>query len=201
MIITRLLAVGTAIVAALGIAAVSRARIPVHTSNDAVLRLAFSARPERIEHCRTLSDAELADVPQHMRQREVCEGTTASYRLEARRNDVMLESRVVRGGGMRSDRQLYVFDEFPLPSGTSVVEVRLERIDVRDMPDSLASAAELRDTQDSLATREQDARARRVADAVPAQLLLRETVTLEPREVLLVTFDRETRQLRLQRAP
>jgi len=42
---------------------------------------------------------------------------------------------------------------------------------------------------------ETEERRRRMADEVPASLVLRETVTLAPREVLLVTYDQGARRL------
>ena len=98
----RILAVLVASLVIWGLTAISRVNVSVHESEQALLRVAFSARPERIETCRTLSDAELADVPQHMRQRVLCEDATATYRLHVSSNNVVLDSRVVRGGGLRN---------------------------------------------------------------------------------------------------
>ncbi len=70
-----------AVGAVVGTAALSRAPLAAYPSDTPILRLAWSVRPERIEHCRTLTDEELADVPAHMRQRVQCEGRSAGYRL------------------------------------------------------------------------------------------------------------------------
>jgi hypothetical protein len=67
-----------------GVAWLSRAPVTAHRSDEAVLRLAWSALPERIEECRERTPEELAQLPQHMRQPVVCEGTTATYRLQVR---------------------------------------------------------------------------------------------------------------------
>ena len=48
---------------------------------EAWVRLSWSARPERVETCRRLTDAELADRPAHMRLRLECTGRFARYRL------------------------------------------------------------------------------------------------------------------------
>ena len=127
---------GAALAAAatLAIVVASHVPIPVHPSEAAMLRVAWSARPERVESCRTLSEEELSALPQHMRQRVVCEGTTASYRFEVRREGEIIASSTVRGGGMRHDRQLYIFRELPIPSGRSTLEVRLTRIDSTARP-------------------------------------------------------------------
>ena len=206
--------------AALALTVVSAAPFRVDTLPDARLRVAFSARPERIESCRTLSADELANVPQHMRQAVVCEGTTASYRLEVRRDDSLVASAVLHGGGLRHDRRLYVLRELTIPSGRSTIDVRLVRTDsVAARPDSEQHAADARDHDESAErvardtsrhdddddrratiSRDLDERRRRVADEVPASLALHEVVTLDPREVLLVTYDQESRRLRTVRA-
>jgi hypothetical protein len=57
--------------------ALSRAPYPTGQGSDALLRLSWSGRPERIERCRELTDAELAERPAHMRRRLECEGRSA----------------------------------------------------------------------------------------------------------------------------
>jgi hypothetical protein len=213
------LATAVSVGAALALTLVSAAPFRVDSLPDARLRVAFSARPERIEKCRTLSADELANVPQHMRQAVVCEGTTASYRLEVRRDDSLVASALLHGGGLRHDRRLYVLRELTVPSGRRTIDVRLVRTDsVAARPDSDepspdahdhdesaehgARGARSHDDDDRRATisRDLDERRRRVADEVPASLSLHEVVTLNPREVVLVTYDQESRRLRTVRA-
>ena len=205
--------------AALALALVSAAPLRVNASPDARLRVAFSARPERIEHCRTLSADELANVPQHMRQAVVCEGRAATYRLEVRRDDSLLVSALLHGGGLRHDRRLYVLRELTVPSGRGTIDVRLVRTDtVAAQPESARRHSDARDHDESdehderharrhdddddrraTLSRDLDERRRRVADEVPSSLELRDVVTLNPREVLLVTYDEESRRLRTVR--
>lgn len=213
------LAVTVSLGAALALTLVSAAPFRVNAAPDAKLRVAFSARPERIEDCRTLSADELANVPQHMRQAVVCEGRAATYRLEVRRDDSLLVGALLHGGGLRHDRRLYVLRELPVPSGRGTIDVRLVRTDtVAAQPDSIRRDSDAReqdesddhdgrdvrrhDDDDRRATvlRDLDERRRRVADEVPSSLELREVVTLNPREVLLVTYDEESRRLRTVRA-
>jgi hypothetical protein len=144
-----------------------------HRSPDAVLRLAWSARPERIETCRRPSDEEQARLPRHMQQALVCEGRAATYRLEVRHAGGVIAEQVVHGGGLRQDRRLYVFRELPLPAGRAHVDIRFERIE--------SDVSE-------------DGRRPR-GDAVPSRLALNHTLTLRPREVILVTYDVERRTL------
>lgn len=196
-----------ALVAAATLVAGSRVRMPGHPREDAMLRLAWSARPERIERCRAPSAGELAAVAAHMRAPLVCEGFAASYRLEVRRDGHLLDSAVLRGGGLRHDRQLYAFRERPIPAGRSTIEVRLTR---RETPPRASAVAAVNapvyapagtPASPEPTRRALDERARRVADEVPSSLVLHETITVAPREVVLVTYDRTSRRLRLVRRP
>jgi hypothetical protein len=218
MVLATIVTLGATLLLALASAAPYRLNALPH----ARLRVAFSARPERIESCRTLSAKELENVPQHMRQAVVCEGKTASYRLEVRRDDSLVASALLRGGGLRHDRRLYVLRELDVPSGPSTIDVRLVRTDTvaasasREPSDDHAREeheeheerlgndsldARGHDDRDARAavTRDLDERRRRVADEVPSSLALHEAVTLRPREVVLVTYDQVSRRLRTVR--
>ncbi len=184
---TRIAGAALALAAAVGIAHGSHVPLTLEDGAGAVLRVAFAARPERIEACRTLTPAELEALPAHMRQPVSCEGTTAQYELEVRRDGEVLSRERLRGGGMRSDRQLYVFHETAIPVGPSTIEVRLARLDAA----ATAVAAE-QAPADSARTRRHDGE-------VPPLLELRESVTLGAREVVLVTYDGATRTLRAVR--
>ena len=201
----RIAGAAVAMAGAVGVVHGSHVPVSLDTGPDAVLRVAWSARPERVETCRTLSDSALDALPEHMRQRTVCEGASARYHLEVRRDERVIATAELRGGGLRGDRQLYVFRELAIPSGTSDIAVRLVRLDSTVSPDSTDADAEHRpDDAGRRTTRgrpEADgSRSRRLADMVPARLELRERVTLAPREVLLVTYDAESRRLRSVRS-
>jgi hypothetical protein len=172
------LAVTAAVMA--GVVAASHAPLSPHAPGDALLRLAWSARPERIEHCRAQSDEELARLPPHMRQAVVCEGVTARYRLTARHGGRLVADRVVTAGGLRQDRRLYVLEEIPIAAGEARFEVRFERIDVPSA------------TTGGLSDRRQD--------AVPPHLTFTEHRRVDPHTVLLVTYDAD-RQTLVARSP
>jgi hypothetical protein len=159
----------------------STAPLRVTTSDDAIVRLSLGARPERIETCRTQSDEELEKLAPQMRQRVICEGVTARYRLSVRRNGQLLHEQIVRGGGLRRDRRLYVSRDLHVRPGPGVVAVDLVRIDT----------VVARDEEDE----EEEERERRRGEDVPAELHLEVEVALEPREVLLVTYDPVSRRL------
>ncbi|MGK2934252.1 MAG: hypothetical protein ACSLFE_03285 [Gemmatimonadaceae bacterium] len=193
----------------------SIAPLNVARGDGAILRISLGARPERIEVCQRQTDEELAKLAPQMRQSVICEGTTARYRLEVRRNGELLHSQVVRGGGLRNDRPLYVSRDLPVPAGPAVFAVRLARIDTIPVEQRSDSSGDDDDDDDdgddrhveggdvprpgdpppARARRERDERHRRQGEAIPAELGLDLNVTLEPREVVLVSYDQRSRRL------
>jgi hypothetical protein len=150
----------------------SVAPMPVHSSPDAVLRVAWSARPERVERCRERSAEELAALPAHMRQPVACEGAAAEYRLTVTRNGLRFVDRVVRGGGLRHDRRLYVLEEIPMSPGDVTIDVRFDRLGT-DAGDASGAAGA----------------------TVPPRLSLTEQLSVREREVVLVTYSAERQSL------
>ncbi len=208
----RVLAVGALTAAVLlALAWGSIAPLDVARGDGAILRISLGARPERIEVCRRQSDEELARLAPQMRQTVVCDGTTARYRLDVRRNGELLHSQVVRGGGLRNDRPLYVSRDLPVPAGPAVFAVRLARMDTIPVEQRSDSSGDDGDDDDrrveggdvprpgdplpARAQREIDERRRRQDEAIPAELRLDLAVTLEPREVVLVSYDQRSRRL------
>ena len=189
--------------AALGLAALAaivggaRAPVTVHGTEGAILRLAWSARPERIENCRRQSDEELARLPAHMRQPVVCEGVSAQYRLTVRREGRVVADQIVRGGGLRQDRRIYVFHELPLDPGNSSIEVRFDRVE----PDSPGVPGAEKRPEDGERAGDTDgdwgrsANRQDVGATVPAHLVFDQRLRIQPREVILVTYSPERRAL------
>ena len=211
-IAARTFGVALAAAALFALAWLSRAPLNLESGTSAVLRISLGARPERIESCRSQTDDELAKLAPQMRQRVVCEGVTARYQLEVRRDGALLWSQLVRGGGLRHDRQLYISRALPVPAGTASFSVSLRRIDTVDTRAAANSRGGVgerpraqRDTGPDImlgrGQREAESRQRRRDEAVPASLDLGLDADLEPREVLLVTYDPELRTLRAVRAP
>jgi len=207
-------ALGVALAAAtlMAVSWISRAPMRLSSGDGAVVRISLGARPERIENCRTQTDEELAKLAPQMRQRVVCEGVTARYLLEVRHDRTVLWSQVVRGGGLRHDRQLYVSRAIPVPAGAGSYRVSLHRVDTVD---ARAAATPPGDTGATIGTpadtgpdlmlgrsvREAEARSRRREEVVPATLDLSVEANLETNEVLLFTYDPEQRILKAVRAP
>lgn len=193
-------------------------------SDAAVVRVSWSARPERIETCVRVSDEELARRPAHMRRQYECEGTTARYQLTVLSNDTTIYTQMVRGGGLRHDRELYVSRDIRIAPGSVRLSVRFVRLDSSTAVDSgggdadRAAAASMTDSSRQpargapagglsqpgaapvagladRATREREERERRRAEAVASVLTLDTTVTLVARRALLITYDELARRL------
>lgn len=177
--LNRATGLAAAVVSALGIAWLSQVPVVSGTNNQALLRLAWRARPERIEQCVTQSPEALAALPPHMRQATICEGINASYRLEVRRNGLLVAEHIVEPGGLRRDRPLYVFRELAMPVGDATISVTFVRVEAAD-PDDDDDAGEVRDT---------------LREAVPASLAWEQQLSFAPRQVRVVSYDPERRAL------
>lgn len=165
--------------------------------NVAVIRLSWSGRPERLEVCRRLTETELAERPAHMRQAVECEGTTATYRFEVRLDGAGIGDGVLRGGGFRNDRPIYLLRDLAVPPGEHLLRVELARVESA-RPDSVDQVADTAGLTLDREVREAEERMRRRQEALPGDLTLEERVTLAPRQVLLVTYDPGARRLVLR---
>ena len=174
---------------------------PHHNANEARLRLSFSARPERIEVCRTLSEEELAQLAEHMRQRVSCEGVFATYTLRIDVDGTTIGESVVRGAGLRNDRPLYLLQDYPVPPGEHRFRVSLTRREKTDDDAAAYAAAVVPDVDTGIyagrAQREASERARRAGAAIPARLVLDTTFVLPPLRVALIRFNTDRRALEL----
>jgi hypothetical protein len=192
--------IGAAITLA-ALARASTAPLRYHDDDAARLRLSWSARPERIEACRTLSREELEEREEHMRQRVECNGRFATYALRVTIDGRLAVDTVVRGAGLRHDRSAYVLRDIDLPSGVHHVVVSFTRREKADDDAAafapVASAAEDTGLFAGRASREAVERARRARAAVPARLVLDTTIALDSLQVAVVTFNHESRVLEL----
>lgn len=136
-----LLATAATIASAWALAASSGVSVAWYPDDAAELRLSWSARPERIEVCRTLSDEELAALPAHMRRKVECEGRSATYDLQVTVDDATLDLTLVHGSGLRADRPIFFLRSYPLEPGTRRLQVTLAR---REPPDPVADTIPLR---------------------------------------------------------
>jgi hypothetical protein len=114
-----------------------------------------------------------------MRQRVVCTGESAAYRLRVRRNGAVLVDEIVRGGGWRRDRPLYVFHELGQPAGDADITVTFERLGEPKAQDAATGLG---------------ADGRFISD-LPAALTLEQPFHFRPGAVVLVTYDNGRRAL------
>jgi hypothetical protein len=182
--------------------ATSRAEYATGRGAEAVLRLSWSGRPERIERCRRLTEEEVAERPAHMRQQLECEGTSARYAVQVRTEGRVAALDTVTGGGLRGDRPIHFLGEYRLQPGARAISVEVARLD--SAAADVEQADDEEDQEDAeaqegveldRAVREREERRRQRQEALPARLALDTTLTLEPGEVVLVTYDRGRRRL------
>jgi hypothetical protein len=95
-------------------------------SGEATVRLALRTVQGRIEVCRELSEAEVANLPQHMRRGETCEQTPVVYRLKVALDGVALVDERVEPGGLRRDRPHIVDRQIQSTPGRKRLEVSFE---------------------------------------------------------------------------
>jgi hypothetical protein len=166
--LSRMAGVAAAIGITLAIAEGSHVTIRRDPGADGVLRLAWRARPDRVEDCRPQSAEALARLPAHMRQPMICEGASASYRLQVRVDGQLALDEVLRGGGLRHDRPIYVFRELRVMPGEHEVAVQFVRIEpnAQDQP-----------------------------GGVPPSLTLSRSIQFRPGRVVLSSYDPERRTL------
>jgi hypothetical protein len=200
-----ILSLAGTVLAAVLLAWVSAAPLPFNRSDLGRLRLSWTARPERIERCRTLSEEEVAKLPEHMRRRVECEGRFASYALRVEVDGEVIGDAVVRGGGFRHDRPIFLLREYPVSPGTHRVRLtfnRRETVEERvENQDSLPSVAADTGLYGGRTQRELAERVRRRQAAIPPRLELDTTMTIGRRGVALVTWDAERAVFELRADP
>jgi hypothetical protein len=145
-------------------------------NGGAVLRLAWRARGERVNECRRPTPEELAKLPVHMRQEEICEGRLLPYRLVATLDGAPAVDRLIHGAGAREDRPLYVFQDLSLHAGAHRVRVAFTRVGAAPPPDAAA---------DVLTT--------------PPRLTLDTTLAFGAGKIVLLTYDEQREQLVVRR--
>lgn len=159
-------------------------RTPQGRSGDARLRLSWRVRGEIIQRCRRATEAELANVPAHMRQEVTCEGArVAPYRVRVAIDGRVAADAQVAGSGEPGEGTLYLLQEFPLPPGEHRVQVTFVRGGSGEDGTVAGSPA-----------REGGARGDH-RHAVPPRLVLDTTLTIEARAITLVSYSAEEERL------
>jgi hypothetical protein len=175
---------GGLVVAALaGLGALSRVPYVAEPLNDAVVRLAWRTRGTRVEACRHRTPEEMAKLPLHMREGEVCERRLLPYLLTVAVGEASPDSTMVRAAGVREDRPLFVYRELPVAPGRH--RIRVEFIRQGEPGKEAPHAEELEPEHGEYGETPQTA----------ARLTLDTIIAVGEREIALVTYDPDSRRL------
>jgi hypothetical protein len=185
-------------VTAVALIAVARlSGLPVATAEagSSRLRLSWTARPERIETCRQLSQKELEEREEHMRMRVECEGRFATYDLRVFVDEELVHRSVVHGAGLRNDRPIFLLRDIDVTPGSRRVSVSFTRREKTDGGSAAIGREHLEDSDSGIfrgrAEREREERVRRTRAAIPSELAFDSAVLFHPGDVFVVTFDSE----------
>ena len=165
------------------LALLSGARYTIEGAEHAVIRLSWRARGELVRACRRLTPEELADLPVHMRREEECARRILPYRLRVTVDGALALDELVRAGGAREDRPLFVFHELSVLPG----------------PHHLAVTFAHEPGGQPLDEAEEDPA--HEARETPPFLAVEQTITTRARAIVLVTYDEERKALRLLAPP
>lgn len=191
------------------IAALSAVSLPLRHGGAARIRLSWSARPERIETCRALSQEEMAAQLEHMRREVECEGKFATYDLMVTVDDQVVEQTIITGGGLRNDRPIHYLHDFDVAAGERSFHLSLVRRETpEDRDESAVSRLREHDDGDDdgeddddevsedrrpfeagRSQRERIERRRREQTALPPSLELDTTLVIASGKVAIVSFD------------
>lgn len=96
---------------------------------ESYLRLAWRLVNQRIKTCVVRSEAEIQKLPRHMRTAESCVYKPVDYRLMVALDGRTIRDEVIRSGGMRGDRPLYVARDLPIKPGHYQLHVSFRPLD------------------------------------------------------------------------
>ncbi|MDH5642558.1 MAG: hypothetical protein OEY63_00025 [Gemmatimonadota bacterium] len=134
-----------ALLVTVAIGAGSRGPYLAGEEEGAAIRLAWRVPGVRFSQCRTLTEEELAEIPAHMRQPEVCETRMLPFRLTMSVGNTVLVDELVEASGARSDRPIYVYQDIAVAAGSHDVSIRfsVESDIASDLWDSGSSPTDL----------------------------------------------------------
>lgn len=124
----RVAAILSSTVVTLALAGMARAPYSPPGAGDALLRLSWRMSVSTRENCRPRTEAELADLPIHMRTPEACTRVTAAHALVMQIDDAAADTLGLLRGGVKGDRPLFVLEERSLAEGEHRVRVTLQRL-------------------------------------------------------------------------
>ena len=123
--IVRIVVVSAIALSALGW--LTRAPYDPLDGDRALLRLSWRFRPEPSETCRPRTQAELDQLPVHMRTPEICTPQPVVYRVIRSIDDSRPDTIPVLRGGLKHDRPVYVLLDTALVPATYRIRVSLTR--------------------------------------------------------------------------
>jgi len=94
-------------------------------ADQAELVVTFSHPGATGMNCRTLSDAELAEIPVHMRQAEQCDRGRSAVRLVVRIDSAEVARKSIPPGGVWGDSNSIVLERIPVEQGRHLVQVAI----------------------------------------------------------------------------
>jgi len=156
-----------AVVITVLVAGLSRVPVSLESEHESLVRLSWRMDGYSLEACRVPTAEELAALPVHMRNPNACIGQIASYRLRVAIDGEPVVDERVRPAGARHDRPIFVLSDLPVDPGRHSVEVRFEAILPEGTPPPIGAEP----------------------------LSVAQEVTVEPREIVLVTLDPDTQRL------
>lgn len=109
------------------IAALARAPYAQPDSREARLRFSWRMNVSAGEHCRPRTQAELDELPMHMRNPTVCTRDDAHYALIVKIDDNAADTIHLVRGGVKGDRPVFVLEDRTIPPGEHHVRVQLVR--------------------------------------------------------------------------
>ncbi len=109
----------------------------VTRADRAAIRLAWRALGEAALHCRTPSAEELARLPVHMRQREICERRLPTFRLAVELDGERILDERIEPAGAAGDRAAVVLRELPVASGPHRLRIEFAPEDALASPKRL----------------------------------------------------------------
>ena len=166
-----------------GLSALSRVPFGTSETELAELRLSWRVRAEPDLICRGRTAEELARLPAHMREEEVCERHVLPYRLRLTVNDTTLDDRLFGGRSARTERRLDVHERFTIPPGRHAVRLEFAREGGGEVGSPEAH------------NRAGESPTHLLPQTAPIRLTLDTTITVGKGEVLVVTYDDHTGRL------
>ena len=106
------------------LAGLARVPVPGLDADQSVLRLSWRYRAGDAADCRRPTQAELEELPVHMRNPDACIGDLAPYQLQVLVDGAERLRAVLRPAGVRGDRPIFVYEEVRLPPGRHDLAVR-----------------------------------------------------------------------------